>query len=405
VHGRRALLRSALVLAASAGLVPPLAALAPLALAPLFAVAACATLALDGRVVVDAVRWVWPLALLLFLLAVWATLSAVWSILPRHSVIEGLRLLLVAASGVVLLAAGCTLSARERQLVAAAACIGLVLGLALLLFKASIDALVMRLILGHAVPLTHFDRGATTLVLALWPVLAAATGRHAFAGFAFALASVASVFALDSDAAVLAIVVGFAGFAAGWLAPRLAAASLAIGLALAAAALPLAIPDYSTVLAVHQHAPWIKWSGIHRLLIWRFTADRIGERPLLGWGMDASREIPGGKTHFADLFPNAGLPSDAEALPLHPHNAVLQWEVELGIPGTVLCLAIVWWGLWRIGFAAALPRGARAGALAWAVSALVIALLSYGIWQAWWLSALFLTAATYAAIVPGPDPA
>ncbi len=115
--------------------------------------------------------------------------------------------------------------------------------------------------------------------------------------------------------------------------------ALALALTAFAVALPLAIPSSETLVAMRAETPWIKWSGMHRLLIWRFTSERIAERPLLGWGMDAARELPGGKTHLATRFPDAGLPEDAEALPLHPHDAVLQWEVELGIPGTALCLA------------------------------------------------------------------
>jgi hypothetical protein len=40
---------------------------------------------------------------------------------------------------------------------------------------------------------------------------------------------------------------------------------------------------------------------------------------------------------------------------------------------------------------------ARAAALGLGASALVIGLLSFGIWQAWWLSSLWLTASLYAA--------
>jgi O-antigen ligase len=181
-----------------------------------------------------------------------------------------------------------------------------------------------------------------------------------------------------------------------------------VALVLAAAAifltiaLPPLLPHDRGVVAIHQAAPWIKYSGIHRLMIWRFTADRIAERPLLGWGMDASRELPGSHTDLARLYPQAGVMPDATALPLHPHNAALQWRVELGLPGGLLCLAIVCWGLWRAVRAPGLTRSYRAGALAWATAALVIGMLSYGAWQAWWLSCLWLTAALYAGVAD-PD--
>jgi O-antigen ligase len=214
-----------------------------------------------------------------------------------------------------------------------------------------------------------------------------------------ALAGAVTPLVMASTAAALALVLSIAVFAVAWFAPRLVALALAGGIVLVAILLPLATPDDRSVVAIHQQAPWLKFTAIHRLLIWRFTADRIAERPFLGWGMDASRELPGGHLDFHTALPDAGVLPGSEALPLHPHNAALQWQVELGLPGTILALAILLWGFWRVGFAPGMPRLWRAGALAWASAALTIAMLSYGAWQAWWLACLFLTASLYAGAV------
>jgi len=169
---------------------------------------------------------------------------------------------------------------------------------------------------------------------------------------------------------------------------------IAIGIAI-----PVATPSYDAVLTIHTEAPWIKYSGIHRLLIWRFAADRLAERPLLGWGMDASRAIPGGKTDFNDRLPTLHYPGGAEALPLHPHDAALQLQLELGLPGLVLGLGIVVFVVYRVGWRAELSAHERAAALALCGSALIVALLSFGIWQAWWQATLWLVAALYCANV------
>jgi O-antigen ligase len=169
-------------------------------------------------------------------------------------------------------------------------------------------------------------------------------------------------------------------------------------------AIPAATPSYDRVLTIHAEAPWIKWSGIHRLLIWRFAANHVAERPVLGWGMDASRAIPGGKTDFNDILPTLHYPSNAEALPLHPHDAALQWQLELGVPGLALGLAIVVFVLYRVGWRDTLPAHERAAALALCSGALIVALLSFGIWQAWWQSTLWLVASLYTAIAPRDGP-
>ncbi len=389
--------RRAVVLAACAAIVPATGLVAPLGIAPLFTIAAVAILALDGPALLRGARPLAPLAALAAALGAWATLSASWSIVPLHSFLEGLRLLLIFAGGLVLLAAAADLVPRERRLIAACAAAGLALAILFGLHEALTGAALTEAMLRRAVRMERLDRGSTTLVLALWPALVACAGRRVYAAAGFALGVAATVYLLLSTAALLAVLAGFTVFALAWYAPRACATALGAAVVLFAVAAPFAVPPYRETIALYHAAPEIKWSGLHRLLIWRFASDRIGERPLLGWGMDASRAIPGGDEHFADLFPNDDLPKDATALPLHPHNAALQWEVELGIPGTLVALALVLWGLWRVGFAAHLSQAARAGALAFAAAALVIAFIAYGIWQAWWLSTLFLTAALFTA--------
>jgi O-antigen ligase len=243
--------------------------------------------------------------------------------------------------------------------------------------------------------LAHYDRGVTVLVLLMAPV---AVGAAAFWLRMVLIAAIVAAAALMlSASALMAALVALAIYAIARLAPRFAAGAMMAGIVAIGIAIPLATPSYETVLTLHTEAPWIKYSGIHRLLIWRFAADHVAERPLLGWGMDSSRAMPGGKTDFNDILPMLHYPSGAEALPLHPHDAALQWQLELGIPGLVLGLAIVVFTLYRVGWRTTLPAHDRAAALALCSSAMIVALLSFGIWQAWWQSTLWLVAAMYAA--------
>jgi O-antigen ligase len=196
---------------------------------------------------------------------------------------------------------------------------------------------------------------------------------------------------------MLALSVSLAVYGTARFAPRVVTVMMCVAVLLASVALPLAIPRYDTTVSLHRAVPWIKDSGIHRLLIWRFAADRIAERPLLGWGIDASREVPGGHTDLSKTVPRLDFPYRIEAMPLHPHNAALQLLLELGLPGLVLGVAVIGWGLWQVGFRAPLSAERRARALAWASAGLIVGMLSFGIWQSWWLSTLWLTAALSAA--------
>lgn len=395
------------VLAALAVLLPPLAVFVPLGLAPLLGVTALALLVADGRRCIAALHGLTTIAALLAALSLWAMLSAAWSTVPQHSLLEGIRFLAISAGGLIALAAGTALEPAERARVGKTAMLGVALAVGFLLVERTSGAAITRLALGmdgaKPLALTRFDRGATTIVLALWPALAgAAAARCRLLAIGLALVVPATTVLMLSTTAALAAPLALAAGAAAWLAPRLVAAGVAAGVLLLAFALPVTTPDYRTVVAIHQNAPWLKESAVHRLAIWRFTADRIAERPLLGWGMDASRELPGGKVDLARQLPQAGLVPGAHALPLHPHDAALQWRVELGLPGLLLCLAVVGWALWRIGWQTSIGRERRATALGYAAAALVIGMLSYGVWQAWWQACLWLTVALLAGAGGAP---
>lgn len=133
-------------------------------------------------------------------------------------------------------------------------------------------------------------------------------------------------------------------------------------------------------------------SIVHRILIWQFVGDRILEKPLLGWGLDSSRSIPGGQQIV--------VPDDAAALSLHPHDAALQAWLELGVLGAfaLACVSAV-----AFCTVSNFPRGTpRAAATATLVTAMVLLAASYGIWQNWWLAALAISATIVRAALPQP---
>jgi O-antigen ligase len=132
-------------------------------------------------------------------------------------------------------------------------------------------------------------------------------------------------------------------------------------------------------------------SAMHRFVIWKFTADRIAEKPFGGWGFNASRWLPGG-----DVNLSANPASVEPALPLHPHNMALQWWVELGLPGALLGAAVVALALGAV--RRLRDANSAGGGVALAAAAATIASLGFGAWQSWWIAALALTAAFYAVV-------
>jgi O-antigen ligase len=144
---------------------------------------------------------------------------------------------------------------------------------------------------------------------------------------------------------------------------------------------PLVFPPLAGITSIRHRAEEFKFSAWHRLEIWSFVGRHIDEKPAFGWGLDASRAIPGG----TDLTPE-GRPW----LPLHPHNAMLQVWLELGVLGAAwlaLFVARLWLALGAVGW----PRLYTAAAGGSLVTGITVALGSYGIWQEWLISTEFLT--------------
>jgi O-antigen ligase len=109
--------------------------------------------------------------------------------------------------------------------------------------------------------------------------------------------------------------------------------------------------------------------------------------------MNASKNIPGGR---AFIFSKDGK-QYGRALPLHPHNAILQIWLELGLPGIILfvglCIFVIMASVNRIYL-----KFESAAIFGQFVTILAISNLSFGMWQAWWIALIWLSAGFMALI-------
>jgi O-antigen ligase len=392
-------------LAAAAVLAPPVAVFAPLGMAPLLALAAATLLIIDWRQAVVSIKSPAALGALLALLSVWGAVTSLWSPIPAHSLFEAARLVLINLAGLVVLGTSGALAHRAAMRLGRALAIGVVSAVLLLQLELWGGMPVWHLLHGgqfdRYVALAAYDRGVTVLLLAAWPVAAALAAQRNIGPLLIGVVAVGiTLLEFKSQTAMLAAALGIVVGLAAWRWPRSVATLMAGGVFMLATVLPLLTPPGSTIEQIRQEAPTLKTSAIHRLVIWRFVADRIAECPLLGWGMDASRAVPGGEAEVGEAMPEVKLPAGATMLPLHPHDAALQWRLELGLPGAMLCVVILGLVLWRVAASARMPPGQRALALGYAASVLTVAMLSFGAWQAWWLSIIWLTAGFLVAAQP-----
>lgn len=375
------------------------------------AMAPIATVALLAAVVLHRRLWgVWPwptmpAAMAAFVLFGWGLLSVLWSPLPARAAMTAVQI-----GGFVLLGAAAARAVAEDAPAARARLLrwggtGLLLGVVAAALDYSTDNALRMAVRGlqEAPPTLVFGLKPAGSVLALLlPLLAAWPGLSRWRRAEALVLGAFIVVVLPGDAAKLAVLAAAVAGGLAWLAPR--GGPLVLGGVLAAmlVLMPLLL---GPVLARGVPAAGLPHSFAHRLLIWDYATDRIAQRPLLGWGLEASRGVPGG-TQPADAGrlarfdltqdSHGGFWRAAQLLPLHPHNLPLQLWLELGAVGAALA-GLLAWLLGRATAASAQP----AVAAAMLASAAASYLLSYGAWQEWWLGALLLALCAGAALGKG----
>ena len=332
-------------------------------------------------------------------LLLWGAVSAFWAIDPARSFVLDLRLGGLFLAALALLAAAHRVSAPWR--IALCLFAGAAVAVALAAYDLLSAGGLTGLVSVRGFRSARLDQIAIGLAILLLPASAklAARGRPAMA---LASAAGAGVFVLllDGVSAKIGLLASLPIMGLLYWQPRgtaRLAAALSVLFILTA---PLTLPKLERIPGLVAAADSFKSSAGHRLLIWSFVGERIAERPLLGWGLDASRAIPGGNQE-ARLGQNW--------LSLHPHDAPLQVWLELGIPGALLFAALVallWLRLDRLP-GPRLYQAAAGGAL---TAALAPVFAAYGVWQEWWIGTLALVLfliivmGRATATVPAPTP-
>ena len=180
---------------------------------------------------------------------------------------------------------------------------------------------------GELASITEYNRGASYLAVFAFPLM----GYLWIKGLrwqtvAFTAIMFTPVMLTESRATRLAFFLGLAITIAAQLLPNLTRRTL-IGLLMLLVALPFII-----TAAYIQHPQWItdlppSWH--HRVEIWDYMSYRIFERPWFGWGLGSSHLLPYAQPH--------GLTYEfVKQAASHPHNALIELWVELGIVGLAM---------------------------------------------------------------------
>jgi exopolysaccharide production protein ExoQ len=384
------------VLTVAFALAPPLLAVAPLGMAPLLIAAGVLGYAAER---IQSGRWphipVGPTVIFAIFL-VWCALSLIWDLNPGSGARKLVDVVLAVASLLALLSLAKRINPEQSRRLCWTLVGGMLAGFVLLAIETLFDFPLYRLVMGgnpKLADLVEAKRSVDALPLLVWPACLALAqlGRPWLGALLAAVFAVACIKLTASSATmgmVLSIVVFAACFASTLWVRRLLVLTTVLAFILI---IPLSIVAYDKGGTT---AHWLKHSGQHRVEIWHFAAEKALERPLFGWGFNASRYVPNGDavSHF--------LPPSQSLIPLHPHDAFLQVWLEIGAVGAIIVGGILLLGLRAVGqWPAAVARFSLPGYAA----GLVVAGLAFGIWQSWWMATLAFSAVAYRMIGPGPD--
>jgi O-antigen ligase len=330
------------------------------------------------------------------LLMVWGAVTSSWAPEPGRA-----ALLAVTLAAMMLLAHGAAGAAQGARLLPWIG-FGLVLGLAAAFADwQSGNALraAVRGLKEVSEALMFGLKPAASLMALLLP-MAFALPWHWGARAVLLVLGAAVLISLPGETARLATIAGLGAAVLGLAAPRVGPRLVGAGVALVILLMPFLVTFVPQI-----PSPKLPHSAVHRLVIWDFAAARIAEKPLTGWGLEASRAMPGGRAQpdaaTLDRL-NITLPAHreflalphVEVMPLHPHNGALQLWLELGGIGALIGAAL----MLALGFAASRSAAPAVGA-GMLASAAVTGMLSFGLWQAWWVASLLL-AMVALALVP-----
>ena len=246
--------------------------------------------------------------------------------------------------------------------------------------------------------LMPYSQGSTFLAVVLWPLLGITYRFQKYLAAGIALLTPLLLTQLESHAAMMGVAVGLLVF---FCVYALRKPALLFGSGLVFVVMitsPQLVVNFLDPVEIEESLPQqAKASYSHRLWIWRYVAHRAFERPLLGWGLDASRDkelkqsmlwsserfcLKEGQKGHVDNCAN-------ESIPLHPHNLALQIWLELGVVGSILAGFLI--ALFPI-FIAYLPisRFGKSLAASTYASTLIISFVAYGAWQNWWVATFLI---------------
>jgi exopolysaccharide production protein ExoQ len=356
----------------------------------------------------------WPQTgiFLLFLLAAWSLLSAVWSITPEKSFQSALTLPPLFVAGICILVVAKRMTLDHRAWVEKCLVSGVVLGAFISFVEAyfgmpittGIDAFMTSEIRVSAES-SRISRGLTVIALLIWPAAFVLWTKGNKLGAAALTCFVAlALSGGENEAAIFSMMIGTGVLLLACIFPKRCAIAFGTILGIGILISPMAVMSLPDAKVMSNTVPGLGYGVYPRIFIWQSAAQLIHKKPIIGYGYRSSRAFSSEKdSQFVRIGPNDANKVSIEPIPLHTHNAPLQLWLELGGVGALIALAIILSMITYI-HKTCVGTTRRAALFAALITGISVASISYGLWQGWWQSLLWIVSALNFVLVAEPCP-
>ena len=361
----------------------PLAMLSGLFMAPWIAIMMLLTVYLVGIDIRDATEnfgWYEHAVIL------WVIASCLWAASPIESFFTSSRLLLILILTQIIHKKRHLIQIKHSKLL-----IGLLVSVVATIFiffiESQTNGMIIKILRNifqpykvHHFELFWLDRGSSIFSIFSWaPIYLLLNSRQFLKAILTYIAVLVTLIFSDSDAALLAFIL--AGVTC--LALYLSSMGLSKLLSLCVVAYIFAMPVFSKIqdpYYLDDTSGKLPISYVHRLFIWKYSANQSMDNLFLGKGIDASRHI---EPTESDMVHYDGF--KLSPFPRYPHNNVMQVWLELGLVGLAIFASYLWNILARFREMSKKNYAYGCTIHAMFINYFVIGMISFNLWQSWWI--------------------
>lgn len=338
-----------------------------------------------------------PLIAILLMIPLWALVTTFWAEHPVSSLTTSLKVLTLVILGFYWCRLTLSLPQSTRKSLIAALITGLFLGLLFLIIDTWLENPWQTL--WGKTSAKAFSQGSLMISLATWPIILWILQRpySLYWRLGLLICLLTSLFGMllqiDCDTSFIGLFVGICVFLGTLSLPRFTSWGMRFFIPVLIVSFPFISlfafkPDYIPVYNTYFHTS----SYIDRLYLWNDVATTIFDHPWGGIGMDETRHHEKTKSirdwSFIDQTGNQQK-VQTQHFSIHPHNAILQLWLELGLLGFILGILLAYQVLQQI-YRTNLLSIEKAVSAGLFTGTFLVIWVNLGFWQNWWISGLWV---------------